>query len=63
MAYRNGVNAPMSAVYDPNAIRWEEMRFSSHTMTRRYSARSGTSIFASFSTVHAQAQLQFIAAR
>ncbi len=53
----------MSAVNDPNAIRWEEIRFSSHTITRMYSARSGTSMPASFSTVHAHAALQFIEAR
>src|SRR3990170_4456003 len=56
MAYRNGVKAPMSAVNDPKAIRWEEIRLSSQTITRMYSARSGASIPASFSTAHAQAQ-------
>ena len=42
--------APQSLMKVPVAMRWLATRWSSAKMTRRYCARSGTSMPASFST-------------
>ena len=59
--YVKGVMAPMSIAIAPSAMQCDEMRLSSSVMTRRYSARAGTSSPASFSTASAQAWLAGIA--
>ena len=45
-----GVMAPASSPKVPTNSKWLAMRFSSHRITRTYSARSGTSRPISFST-------------
>ena len=52
--------APVSAADEPMLIMWLAMRCSSHTMTRRYSARSGTRIPASRSTARQYAQFAYM---
>ena len=53
-------NAPVSAADEPMPIMWLAMRWSSHTMTRMYSARSGTRMPASRSTARQYAQFAYM---